>query len=44
MPEDEKKKEINSFLIYEKYYKVFGIVSTKINTLMNYLLFNGALD
>ena len=42
MPKDEKK-EIKPFFIAEKYYKVVGIVATKINTLINYQLLNGAV-
>ena len=34
MPED--KKELKLFLINEKHYEVVGIVSFKINTLINY--------
>ena len=42
MPEDEKK-QIEPLLIDEKQYKVSDIVLTKINTLLNYQLLNGAV-
>ena len=38
---DEKKKK--AFLIDGNYYKIVGIVSTKINTLIKYQLLNGAI-
>ena len=43
MPEDEKKGT-KSFFIDGKYYQVVGIISTKINTLINYQLLNDAVD
>ena len=42
MPED-KEKEINPFLIDKKGCKVVGIVSTKINIIINYQVVNGAV-